>query len=95
MEKQLLLYKEEIGFKEKKYDETPYINTVKNYLHTKHHHHYFTEKDFVKMKNASKNIPIFYSSNYSFAMASIHEMIKILKLLGLHMEIILIILKQI
>ena len=39
----------------------------------------FEEKDFVKIKNASKNIPIFYSSNYSFAMASIHEMIKILK----------------
>lgn len=34
-----------IGF-EKAYDETKYINLVKNYFKTKHHHYYFKEKDF-------------------------------------------------
>jgi asparagine synthase (glutamine-hydrolysing) len=34
-----------IGF-EGKYDETKYINIVKNYFGTKHHHYYFKEKDF-------------------------------------------------
>ncbi|MBU0626542.1 asparagine synthase (glutamine-hydrolyzing), partial [Patescibacteria group bacterium] len=34
-----------IGF-EGDYDETPYINIVKDILGTNHHHKYFTEKDF-------------------------------------------------
>ncbi|MCA9459275.1 MAG: asparagine synthase (glutamine-hydrolyzing) [Nanoarchaeota archaeon] len=34
-----------IGFPGK-YDETPYINVVKNSLNTKHHHSYFKENDF-------------------------------------------------
>jgi asparagine synthase (glutamine-hydrolysing) len=37
-----------IGF-EGKYDETPYINKVKNYLNTKHHHYYFKKKDFEEL----------------------------------------------
>lgn len=39
-----------IGF-EGKYDETPYINIVKNYFKTKHHHYYFKEKDFKNLLN--------------------------------------------
>ncbi|MFZ1719717.1 MAG: asparagine synthase (glutamine-hydrolyzing), partial [Candidatus Moraniibacteriota bacterium] len=34
-----------IGF-EGRYDETKYINIVKDYFHTKHHHEYFRESDF-------------------------------------------------
>ncbi len=34
-----------IGF-EGKYDESKYINLVKDYFRTKHHHQYFQEKDF-------------------------------------------------
>jgi asparagine synthase (glutamine-hydrolysing) len=34
-----------IGF-EGRYDETKYINLVKEYYKTKHHHYYFKEKDF-------------------------------------------------
>ncbi|AEF95792.1 asparagine synthase (glutamine-hydrolyzing) [Methanotorris igneus] len=34
-----------IGF-EGKYDETPYIKIVVDYLRTQHHHYYFKEKDF-------------------------------------------------
>jgi asparagine synthase (glutamine-hydrolysing) len=34
-----------IGF-DGKYDETPYINIVKNHFHTNHHHYYFTREDF-------------------------------------------------
>jgi asparagine synthase (glutamine-hydrolysing) len=37
-----------IGF-EGKYDETPYINLVKNYFGTIHHHSMFTEKDFEQL----------------------------------------------
>lgn len=37
-----------IGF-EGKYDETPYINIVKNAFGTKHHHTYFTKKDFERL----------------------------------------------
>jgi asparagine synthase (glutamine-hydrolysing) len=33
-----------IGF-DGKYDETPYINIVKNHFHTNHHHYYFTRED--------------------------------------------------
>jgi asparagine synthase (glutamine-hydrolysing) len=39
-----------IGF-EGKYDETPYINLVKNYFGTIHHHAMFTEKDFEQLIN--------------------------------------------
>ncbi len=39
-----------IGF-EGKYDETKYIDIVKNYFKTKHHHQYFKEKDFEKLIN--------------------------------------------
>jgi len=39
-----------IGFEEKydngKYNETKYVNIVKNYFKTKHHHYFFKEKDF-------------------------------------------------
>lgn len=35
-----------IGFEGKKYDETPYINIVKNYIGSNHHHYYFKENDF-------------------------------------------------
>ncbi|MFA6073330.1 MAG: asparagine synthase (glutamine-hydrolyzing) [Candidatus Woesearchaeota archaeon] len=39
-----------IGFEQKyddgRYDETKYINIVKDYFKTKHHHYYFKEKDF-------------------------------------------------
>ena len=37
-----------IGF-EGKYDETPYINIVKDYFKTNHHHYYFKEKDFEEL----------------------------------------------
>jgi asparagine synthase (glutamine-hydrolysing) len=37
-----------IGF-EGKYDETPYVNIVKNHFETRHHHYYFGEKDFENM----------------------------------------------
>jgi asparagine synthase (glutamine-hydrolysing) len=37
-----------IGF-EGKYDESRYIHIVKDYYKTKHHHFYFTEKDFKKL----------------------------------------------
>ena len=37
-----------IGF-EGKYDETPYINIVKEYFKTNHHHNYFKEEDFEKL----------------------------------------------
>ncbi|AEH06051.1 asparagine synthase (glutamine-hydrolyzing) [Methanothermococcus okinawensis] len=37
-----------IGF-EGKYDETPYINIVKDYFKTNHHHHYFKEEDFEEL----------------------------------------------
>jgi asparagine synthase (glutamine-hydrolysing) len=37
-----------LGF-EGKYDETPYINLVRNYFGTIHHHAMFTEKDFEKL----------------------------------------------
>ncbi len=37
-----------IGF-EGKYDETPYINVVKDYFKTNHHHYYFKEEDFEKL----------------------------------------------
>ncbi|MGV8163182.1 MAG: asparagine synthase (glutamine-hydrolyzing) [Candidatus Nanoarchaeia archaeon] len=41
-----------IGFEKKydggRYDETKYINLVKNYFKTKHHHYYFKQKDFEK-----------------------------------------------
>ena len=40
-----------IGFKDKKYDETPYIKITKNYFNTIHHHYYFDEKDFKKLMN--------------------------------------------
>jgi len=36
-----------IGFEE--YDETPYINTAKDYFKTKHHHYYFTEEHLGKL----------------------------------------------
>lgn len=39
-----------IGFEEKydngKYNETKYVDIVKNHFKTKHHHYFFTEKDF-------------------------------------------------
>ncbi len=42
-----------IGFEKKydkgKYDETKYINLVKDYFKTKHHHYTFTQKDFEKL----------------------------------------------
>jgi asparagine synthase (glutamine-hydrolysing) len=37
-----------IGF-EGKYDETPYIKIVVDYLKTNHHHYYFKEKDFEEL----------------------------------------------
>ena len=37
-----------IGF-EGKYDETPYINIVKDYFKTNHHHYYFEEQDFEEL----------------------------------------------
>ncbi|GAG65980.1 unnamed protein product, partial [marine sediment metagenome] len=37
-----------LGF-EGKYDETPYINLVRNYFRTIHHHAIFTEKDFEQL----------------------------------------------
>lgn len=37
-----------IGF-EGKYDETPFINTVKEHFGTQHHHYYFTEHDFEEL----------------------------------------------
>ncbi|UXM85399.1 asparagine synthase (glutamine-hydrolyzing) [Methanococcus aeolicus] len=37
-----------IGF-EGKYDETPYINIVKDYFKTNHHHYYFKEGDFEEL----------------------------------------------
>jgi len=37
-----------IGF-EGKYDESKYINLVKDYFKTKHHHYYFKEKDFEEL----------------------------------------------
>lgn len=37
-----------IGF-EGKYDETKYVNIVKDYFKTKHHHYYFKEKDFEEL----------------------------------------------
>lgn len=37
-----------VGF-EGKYDETSYINLVKDYFGTKHHHYYFKEKDFIEL----------------------------------------------
>ncbi len=37
-----------IGF-EGEYDETPYINIVKNYFKTNHHHYYFKEEDFKEL----------------------------------------------
>lgn len=38
-----------IGFEGKKYDETPYINIIKNHFKTNHHHYYFKEKDFSEL----------------------------------------------
>ncbi len=37
-----------IGF-DGKYDETPYINIVKDHFKTEHHHEYFCEEDFEKL----------------------------------------------
>lgn len=37
-----------IGF-EGKYDETRYINIVKDYFKTRHHHHYFRKKEFKEL----------------------------------------------
>jgi len=39
-----------IGF-EGKYDETKYINIVKDHFKTRHHHYYFVEKDFEDLIN--------------------------------------------
>jgi asparagine synthase (glutamine-hydrolysing) len=38
-----------VGFEGKKYDETPYINIVKDYFKTQHHHKYFTKKIYLKI----------------------------------------------
>ena len=40
-----------IGFEGKDYDETPYINIVKNKFKTIHHHKYFKQKDFERLVN--------------------------------------------
>ncbi|MCA9487145.1 asparagine synthase (glutamine-hydrolyzing) [Candidatus Woesearchaeota archaeon] len=37
-----------VGFKEKEYDETPYISLVKKQYKTKHHHQYFIQNDLKK-----------------------------------------------
>lgn len=37
-----------IGFDDIKYDESKYINIVKDYFKTNHHHHNYTEIDFLK-----------------------------------------------
>lgn len=37
-----------LGFKGKNYDETNFINIVKDYFKTRHHHYYFKESDFSK-----------------------------------------------
>ena len=38
-----------IGFEEKLYDESKYINLVKDYFKTRHHHHIYIEEDFKSM----------------------------------------------
>ena len=35
-----------IGFESKKYDESEYINIVKDYFHSRHHHQIYNESDF-------------------------------------------------
>jgi asparagine synthase (glutamine-hydrolysing) len=38
-----------IGFEEKKYDESHYINLVKDFFQTRHHHHIYQEAEFKDM----------------------------------------------
>ena len=45
-----------IGFEEKKYDETPYINLVKDKFKTEHHHHYYPEADFSNLWERYSNV---------------------------------------
>ncbi|PIN75623.1 asparagine synthase (glutamine-hydrolyzing) [Candidatus Woesearchaeota archaeon CG10_big_fil_rev_8_21_14_0_10_37_12] len=49
-----------IGF-EGSYDETKYVNIVKKKFKTRHHHKYFTEKDFIKLLN---KISYFYDEPF-------------------------------
>lgn len=60
-----------MGF-EGKYDETPFINIVKDHFNTKHHHYYFKKKDY-------KSIDQFYNTVYDepFADYSGYPTIKI------------------
>jgi len=50
-----------IGF-EGKYDETPYVKIAKNLFKTKHHHKYYTEKDF---KSQKKDIFFYYDEPFA------------------------------
>lgn len=44
-----------IGFEEE-YDETPFINIVKDYFETRHHHYYFTQGDFEELLKTYSHI---------------------------------------
>lgn len=41
-----------VGFRGENYDETPYINIVKDYLRTNHHHTYFNKNMFNTLQNS-------------------------------------------
>lgn len=45
-----------IGFNDKKYDESHYINLAKNSFQSVHHHHVYTEKNFIDTLHIYSNI---------------------------------------
>lgn len=45
-----------IGFEEKKYDESHYINLVKDFFQTRHHHHIYQEEEFKDMWSIISNV---------------------------------------
>lgn len=65
-----------IGF-EGKWDETNYVNIVKNYFKTIHHHHFFTEEDFEKnIENYSKIYDEPFGDYSGFPTYKVSEMAK-------------------